>query len=93
MPFGWLKALQLGYSLYKTGTTVAPLLRRQAGARGMPGNTSNDALNELTATVRLLAAAAEENQRALRVVRAASIGSLAVSVVTLILVIAHLANA
>ena len=91
MAFGWLKALQLGYSLYKTGTTVAPLLRRQAAAARTPDQ--DQALSDLTTTVRLLAAAADENQRALRVVRAASIGSLAVSVVTLILVIAHIANA
>ena len=89
MAFGWIKALKLAHSLYSTGSKVAPLLRRPA--RGV--TAGDPALTELTSAIQQLAAEAEANRRMLRVVRAASITAVAVSIVTLILVITHIVHA
>lgn len=90
MALGWLKALQLGYTLYKTGSQISPLLRRHAPRAG---GDLNQAVNDLAASVQQLALAVEENRRMLKMVRAATIGTAAVSVITLILIIAHIAHA
>ncbi len=92
MAFGWIKALQLAYSLYSTGSKVAPLLRRyEAAARNEP--MTNHALEEMTAVMRQLSVEAAKNRKILSTVRAATYIALAVSIVTLIIVIFHVAHA
>ena len=92
MPFGWIKALQVAYSLYTTGTKVAPLLRRRQQGAGAP-HESNSELAELASALQALALETAEHRRMLRVIRAASLTAVGVSVVTLILVITHIAYA
>ena len=92
MAFAWLKALKIAHALYTTGSKVAPLLRRYETAQRREA-IGNPAMEELTAVMRQLSVEAAENRKILRVVRAASITAVAVSVATLIIVIAHVAHA